>query len=136
MQAKDGNFYGTTNNGGTGGKDGKGTVFRIDLSGNLTTLHSFGGAPSDGGFPYAGLIQASDGNLYGTTTSGGSSNSGTVFKVDLTGSLTTLHSFTDSGVNSAAGLMQRPTGTSTARPFAAPARPTTARFSGWIPRVI
>ena len=106
VQAKDGNFYGTTNNGGTGGKDGKGTVFRIDLSGNLTTLHSFGGAPSDGGFPYAGLIQASDGNLYGTTTSGGSSNSGTVFKVDSTGSLTTLHSFTDSGLGSAAGLMQ------------------------------
>jgi uncharacterized repeat protein (TIGR03803 family) len=103
VQATDGNFYGTTTDGGTGGK---GTVFRMDLSGNLTTLHSFGGAPSDGGFPYAGLIQSTDGNFYGTTTSGGSSNSGTVFKVDSTGFLTTLHSFTGSLLGSAAGLIQ------------------------------
>ena len=62
----DGNLYGTTSGGGDGG--GYGTVFRMDLSGNLTTLHSF--RYSDGAFPFASLIQAADGNFYGVTFRG------------------------------------------------------------------
>ena len=90
-----GNFYGTTQDGGTstncGG--GCGTVFRISSSGVYTNLHSFTGAPNDGAYPAAPLIQGSDSNFYGTTSSGGTSNSGTVFRISLDGVCTTLHSF-------------------------------------------
>jgi uncharacterized repeat protein (TIGR03803 family) len=64
--ASNGLFYGTTTIGGT---VGYGTVFKMTLTGMLTTLHSFAG--SHGGYPTAGLIQATDGKLYGTTTNGG-----------------------------------------------------------------
>jgi uncharacterized repeat protein (TIGR03803 family)/T5SS/PEP-CTERM-associated repeat protein len=81
VQGSDGYFYGTTANGGTSTNctGGCGTVFRISSSGNLTTLHSFSG--SDGASPYAGLVQGSDGYLYGTTYMGGASGSGTVFRI-------------------------------------------------------
>jgi len=98
VQGTDGNFYGTTNYGGNiscGGPSGCGTVFRITPSGNLTTIYTF--CPKtgceDGALPISGVIQASDGTLYGTTKTGGSANFGTVFKVTLSGTLTTLHSF-------------------------------------------
>jgi uncharacterized repeat protein (TIGR03803 family) len=94
MQGKDGNFYGTTANGGSGGD---GTVFKLTPSGVLTTLVSFTGA--NGVTPFAGLVQGSDGNFYGMTTYGGSSNLGTVFKMTPAGVLTTLVSFT--GANGA-----------------------------------
>jgi uncharacterized repeat protein (TIGR03803 family) len=88
--ATDGNLYGTTRLGGTGAYtyDGGGTVFKITANGTLTTLYNFCSQSgcTDGSSPYAGLIQASDGSLYGTT-------SGTVFKITPTGTLTTLHSF-------------------------------------------
>jgi len=92
VQATDGNFYGTTK---SGGAPGPGTVFRITPGGSLTTLHSFCSQPScaDGKNPEAALIQATGGNLYGTTQSGGASRYGTVFKVTLGGTLTTLYSF-------------------------------------------
>ncbi len=91
VQATDGNFYGTTTK--FGGQNKAGTVFRITPSGTLTTLHSFSGP--DGGFPSAALLQAIDGNLYGTTLSGGvnSGAGGTVFKITTSGTLTTLYSF-------------------------------------------
>jgi uncharacterized repeat protein (TIGR03803 family) len=63
--ASDGNFYGTTVYGGPGSSCPCGTVFKITTSGALTTLHSFD--YSDGCDSSAPLIQASDGNLYGTT---------------------------------------------------------------------
>jgi len=92
IQANDGNFYGTTYGGGA---NRNGTVFRITPGGTLTTLYSFCSQANcaDGAGPRGGLIQATDGNLYGTTTYGGNVNYGTVFKITLDGTLTTLYSF-------------------------------------------
>ena len=107
VQGTDGNFYGTTGDGVTSSScaGGCGTVFKITPGGTLTTLHSFDG--TDGENPYAGLIQATNGNLYGTTQSGGARADGTVFKITPGGTLTPLHSFdgTD-GENLHAGLIQ------------------------------
>jgi uncharacterized repeat protein (TIGR03803 family) len=92
IQGSDGNFYGTSSQ---GGEHNVGTVFKITSSGTFTLLHSFAGG-SDGSYPYAGLIQASDGNFYGTAALGGASGVGTVFKMDSSGAVTTLHSFAGS----------------------------------------
>jgi uncharacterized repeat protein (TIGR03803 family) len=88
----DGNFYGTTN---LGGSHNAGTVFKISPSGEFTSLHSFcsKAACADGQSSYAGLIVATDGNLYGTTLAGGSHGDGTVFKITNSGSFSTLYSF-------------------------------------------
>jgi uncharacterized repeat protein (TIGR03803 family) len=97
VQGSDGNFYGTTN---MGGSQGDGEIFKITPSGTLTTLHSFCSrtACKDGRNPFAGLVQGTDGNLYGTTLEGGAKGFGTVFKITPSGTLTTLHSFcTQSG---------------------------------------
>ncbi len=93
VQATDGNFYGTTFSGGTSNncQIACGTVFKITPGGTLTTLHSF--EYSDGAFPLAGLVQATDGNFYGTTGYAGSNYNGTVFKITPAGVLTTLHNF-------------------------------------------
>jgi uncharacterized repeat protein (TIGR03803 family) len=88
-QAKDGNFYGTTAAGGT---NGGGTLFTITTNGALTSLYSFTGG-NDGANPYAGLVQASNGVLYGTTGYGGTNNDGTVFKITTNGAFTSLYSF-------------------------------------------
>jgi uncharacterized repeat protein (TIGR03803 family) len=93
VQASDGNFYGTTIYGGT---NDEGTVFKMTPTGTLTTLHNFTFYP-DGAYPIGGLIQASDGNLYGTTSTGGEMGGGTVFKMTPAGVLTTLYSFFESG---------------------------------------
>jgi uncharacterized repeat protein (TIGR03803 family) len=85
-----GNLYGTT---AAGGASNFGTVFRLDKTGNETVLYSFTGG-SDGENPYAGLIRDAAGNLYGTTYQGGTSNFGTVFKLDKTGKKTMLYNFT------------------------------------------
>jgi len=81
VQGSDGNFYGTTTQGGTsvncGG--GCGTVFKMTSGGSLTTLYSFN--HSDGAHPFAAVVQGSDGSLYGTTAQGGASGFGTVFKI-------------------------------------------------------
>jgi uncharacterized repeat protein (TIGR03803 family) len=89
MQATDGNFYGTTTKGGplacpaNGEKIGCGTIFEITPDGTFTTIHSFDGT-DDGEFPYAGLVQGTDGDLYGTTNGfAGSHLYGTVFRVSL-----------------------------------------------------
>jgi uncharacterized repeat protein (TIGR03803 family) len=99
VQASDGNFYGTTNNGGVSDNCllGCGTAFKMTSDGTLTTLYSFCSQPNctDGGNPTGGLVQGADGDLYGTTASGGGNCGacGTVFKITSAGALTTLYSF-------------------------------------------
>jgi uncharacterized repeat protein (TIGR03803 family) len=93
VQGSDGNLYGTTNQRGANGNYG--TIFKITTSGSITTLYSFcamSGCP-DGANPEAPVIQATDGNYYGTTHLGGANNSGTVFRITPGGTLTTLYSF-------------------------------------------
>ena len=105
LSVADGNLYGTAVFGGnavcTGGAQwqGCGVIFKIDTTGSLTVLHSFSGV--DGAYPNGALLQASDGNLYGTTEGGGNASCagrygpgcGTVFKVDRSGNVTVLYSF-------------------------------------------
>ena len=88
----DGNYYGTTN---LGGSHNSGTVFKITPAGQFTTLHNFCSKSgcADGQNSYAGLILASDGNLYGTTLGGGSQGHGSVFKVSPSGAFSTVYSF-------------------------------------------
>jgi uncharacterized repeat protein (TIGR03803 family) len=84
-----GNLYGTTN---TGGLSDDGILFKVDKTGKETVLHTFTGP--DGAHPlFVDLIFDRAGNLYGTTSAGGTSDNGTVFKIDRTGTLTTLYSF-------------------------------------------
>jgi uncharacterized repeat protein (TIGR03803 family) len=111
VQATNGDFYGTTEYGG-GPDFSLGTVFSITSGGTLTTLHSFSGYPTDGKAPNAVLVQASNGDFYGTTPLGGANGGGTVFTTTPSGTLTILHSFcaagyscTD-GVSPQAGLVQ------------------------------
>jgi uncharacterized repeat protein (TIGR03803 family) len=111
VQATSGDFYGTTY---SGGASGNGTVFRITPGGKLTTLYSFCylSGCADGAAPSAGLIQGTDGDLYGTTSEGGIGGYGTIFKIILSGGkLTTLHTFegTD-GSTPRAGLVQAANG--------------------------
>ena len=102
-QGTDGNFYGTTQYGGT---YGEGTVFRMTTNGTLTTLLSF--HYSNGAYPHAGLVQGADGNFYGTTAGGGTYGDGTVFRMTANGTLITLASFNYSvnGGSPYAGLLQ------------------------------
>jgi uncharacterized repeat protein (TIGR03803 family) len=85
-----GNFYGTT---WSGGAFDRGAVFKVSPDGSFVHLHSFDGG-SGGGLPRAALVQGLDGNLYGTTSSGGTSlNDGTIFRMTPEGAVTTLHQF-------------------------------------------
>jgi uncharacterized repeat protein (TIGR03803 family) len=118
VQGSDGNFYGTTQCGGTmkeniydASRYGYGTVFKISTNGALTTLYLFTGG-NDGAYPAAELVQASDGYLYGATQPWDRTGvctlcfpiPGTVFKISTNGVLTTLHTF--SGDEGTAGLVQ------------------------------
>src|ERR1039458_6104084 len=98
VQDTNGDFYGTTDGGGS--SDIYGTVFKITPGGTLTTLYSFCSQSgcTDGGYPYAGLVQAANGDLYGTSSGGGAKNHGTVFKITPSGTLTTLYRFCSQGV--------------------------------------
>jgi uncharacterized repeat protein (TIGR03803 family) len=102
-QGPDGNFYGTTYQGGA---HDNGTVFEMTASGVLSTLISLN--ITNGDLPYSGLVLGNDLNLYGTTYQGGSAGYGTAFRTSLGGALTTLYSFT-AGVDGgllAAGLLK------------------------------
>lgn len=92
VQGRNGVLYGTTN---AGGKTNQGAVFGMTAAGKVTVLHSFGdpSVPHDGQTPVAGLVFGRDGNLYGTTSAGGSAGQGTVFRMTTEGKETILHSF-------------------------------------------
>lgn len=115
VQASNGNFYGTSSTGGlTEARcpSGCGTVFQITPAGAFTVLYEFGGNADDGVLPSSALIQASDGNLYGTTQAGGSgpcsAGCGTVFQITPGGVETVLYSFrgADDGAAPQAALIQ------------------------------
>jgi uncharacterized repeat protein (TIGR03803 family) len=82
----DGDFYGTTMQGGV---TRYGTAFKMSPKGKVTVLHQFAGGSADGGYPRGGLTLASDGNFYGTTVQGGandpSGNAGTLFRLSSSG---------------------------------------------------
>jgi uncharacterized repeat protein (TIGR03803 family) len=122
----DGNFYGTTVNGGTYSNSmcvlygvglSCGTVYKITPQGAFTTLYNFCSQTNctDGASPYPALTVGADGNLYGLAAVGGANGDGTIFKLTLGGTLTTLHSFdgTDGGcfgIWCQAPLVQDPNG--------------------------
>jgi uncharacterized repeat protein (TIGR03803 family) len=83
IEASDGNFYGC----------GSGSFYRISKSGVFTNLHTFNGGP-EGSNPASCAVQATDGNLYGTTSSGGADGFGTIFQATLSGQVTPVYSFT------------------------------------------
>jgi uncharacterized repeat protein (TIGR03803 family) len=113
-QGTDGNFYGTTNLGGT---NNNGSVFKITPAGALTTLYNFCSQPActDGAYPYGALVQGTNGNFYGTASTGGANNGGTVFTITPEGALTTLYNFCaqadcNDGEIPSAGLVQAANG--------------------------
>ena len=91
IRDSEGNLYGTTIFGGDSADDG--TVFKLSNTGKETVLHRFA-AGTDGSRPEGGLIEDAQGNLYGTTSGGGTSGDGVVFKVNKTVKETVLYSFT------------------------------------------
>src|ERR1039458_1173911 len=92
VKGANGNFYGTTS---FGGADGLGTVFEVTPEGTLTTPYAFCSQSNcaDGEFPYAGLVSATNGNLYGTTSGGGANAAGTIFEITPGGVLVTPYNF-------------------------------------------
>jgi uncharacterized repeat protein (TIGR03803 family) len=108
LQATDGNFYGTTLGGDTGPCNGQcGVIFKLTAAGQFTVLHNF--ANTDGSHPYGPIIQASDGNFYGTTRYGGLNGEGVVYKITPAGLYKVLYNFTaagGAGAQPTAGLVQ------------------------------
>ncbi len=92
IEGSDGYYYGTTTYGGS--SSSYGTVYKVKADGStvVSALYTFADG-ADGANPVGGLVQGADGNLYGTTTVGGTNGYGTVFKVTTNGTLTTLHAF-------------------------------------------
>ena len=108
IQANDGNFYGVTEHGGS---SDFGVLFRMRPDGTLTVLHYFSGE-SDGAFPVGGLVQASDGNLYGTNAGGGRNGSGVIFRATVGGDVVPLHDFGGAtGGDALSALFQHTNGT-------------------------
>ena len=105
MQARDGDFYLTS---ARGGAYRQGAIFKMTAAGVVTPLHSFAGG-ADGVTPFGPLVEATDGNFYGTTERGGAADYGTVFRMAPDGTMTVIHSFTGGatdGANPRAGLIQ------------------------------
>ncbi len=108
IQGQDGALYGTTYEGGT---NDLGTTFKINRDGSgYVEVHAFGATISDGQNPCAGLMQASDGKLYGTTLYGGPNDAGVVYQISTNGTIyTLLHTFGNSwndGQNPEGGLVE------------------------------
>ena len=98
VQGNDGNFYGTTYQGGA---NNEGSVFKITPAGVFTLIHSFlyASPAFDGQLPWDGLTLGPDGNFYGTTANGGTKNDGTLFKITPSGTETVLYNFCDPSCN-------------------------------------
>lgn len=96
----DGEFYGANSDGGPSVTD-RGTIFRLQPDGTLVVLHVFsmgeGQSYPDGAHPLGGLILGTNGHVYGTTSAGGASGNGTIFRVSPAGVFTTLRSFAQDG---------------------------------------
>lgn len=108
LQAQDGALWGTTEFGGTAAGQGYGTIFKMDQSGSVSIVHSFSGI--DGQYPRGGIVQATDGNLYGTTWIG-SNGDGTIFQVTPEGNFVSLYSFSnDAGSQPVPALIQHTNG--------------------------
>ncbi len=105
-EASNGKLYATTTGGGT---SNQGTVFQINKDGSgFAVIHSFGATAEDGRQPYAGLLLASDGKLYGTTATGGTNSAGTIFQLNIDGTgYGTLYTLqTSDGKQPTAGLIE------------------------------
>jgi len=115
VQGSDGNFYGTTRAGGT--LNGGGVAFKLTAAKKLTVLCNFDatGHTADGNHPYAGLIQANDGNFYGVASAGGTNAAGTIYRITKTGVYQTVYDFA-----SATGSL----------PFATPIQHTNGKLYG------
>jgi len=90
---KGSSFYGGTRQGGA---NYAGSIFRVDLppGGSVTTLHSFETSGPEGRYANGGLVEGSDGLIYGTTTAGGTGDRGTIFHIGVDGrSFSTVFSF-------------------------------------------
>lgn len=98
VQATDAYFYGTCYSGGT---YGNGTIFKIAPNGTFAVIKHFI-SNTDGALPYGGLVQNSDGNLYGMNRSGGANNAGTIYKITTNGAYTVIHAMADATEGSAA----------------------------------
>jgi uncharacterized repeat protein (TIGR03803 family) len=108
IQLADGNFYGVTWWAGQGSSNNGGTVWKATTAGQVTALHTFvfdsSGKFPNGENPVIGFAAGADGNLYGTTESGGSANAGVMYKLTSSGSFEVLHNFcTLPGCTDAAG---------------------------------
>jgi uncharacterized repeat protein (TIGR03803 family) len=90
VEDMNGNFYGTTSDGGS---NDFGNVFELSPGNFFTNLYSFTGT-SDGAYPAEPLVLGNDGNLYGVTTNGGAFGKGNIFKLSPDGGFTNLYSFT------------------------------------------
>ena len=107
IEGTDGAFYGTVPQGGPGEW---GTVFRITRTGKFSLLYSFSGE-RNGRFPTAALVQATDGNLYGTTEIGGSANSGVIFEITRERKFSVIYNFDNaSGAYPTSALVQHTDG--------------------------
>jgi uncharacterized repeat protein (TIGR03803 family) len=95
LLGSDGKMYGTTTSGGAGGLN-LGTIYSITTAGVFTNLMSFTGTAgtAPGSSPISALVQGADGNLYGSTTTGGAGGFGTVYRCTTAGSFTSLAAFT------------------------------------------
>ena len=96
VQLSNGNFYGVTWWAGQGSSANGGTVWKATPAGKVTALHTFAsssGAFPEGENPVIGFAAGADGNLYGTTESGGTNNSGVFYKLTPSGSFTVLYNF-------------------------------------------
>lgn len=117
VQGRNSNFYGTGLNGGTSPictTYGCGNIFEMTPAGTLTTLYSFCTQEfcPDGAYPMAGLVSATDGKLYGSTTTGGQGSLGTIFAISPTGVFNTVWNFagTATGYQPQGALLQATNG--------------------------